>query len=279
MQQQMNDTTRLTPDGKTNYWPRFGLDGRVALVTGGAGSIGSAVSIALAEHGADVAVTDLAEDRAEEVAGGIRVLGRRAMSILCDTRRPEHVENAVVRTASELGHIDILVHTAGYGVLKPLVEMPIKDFEENLRAFLTSTLLISQAVGKVMIRQGSSGSIVHISSIAGIRALGRGTGGYAAAKAGINALVRELAVEWAPHNIRVNAVAPCQIKTPSLDRLLDSGVCGGREALTAKLISRIPLGRLGEPEEIAGPCVFLASPASSLITGQVLSVDGGYTAS
>ncbi len=256
----------------------FDLEGRVALVTGGAGAIGSAVALGLAEHGADVAVTDLDLDRAEPVAARIRGLSRRAGAWLCDVRSQEQIDAAVTGTLEQLGRIDVLVHTAGYGVLKPLLEMPREEFETNLAAFLTSAFLVSQAVGKVMVRQGTGGSIVHISSIASARALGRGTGAYAAAKAGLNALVRESAVEWAPHRIRVNAVGPCQIRTPSLDRLLDSGLHGGREALTQRMISRIPLGRMGEPEEIAGPCIFLASQAASLVTGQVLFVDGGNTA-
>ncbi len=257
---------------------RFDLSGKVAFVTGGAGAIGSAVAVGLAEHGADVAVTDLDQDRAAQVAAKIRDLGRRAAPLACDVRGKEPVDRAVAQAAGQLGRIDILVHTAGYGVLKPLLEMTLEEFHQNLDAFLTSVFLVGQAVGRVMVRQGTGGSIVHTSSIASARALGRGTGAYAAAKAGLNALVRESAVEWAPHGIRVNAVAPCQIHTPSLDRLLDSGLHGGREALLARMISRIPLGRIGQPEEIVGPCIFLASEAASLVTGQVLFVDGGNTA-
>jgi len=266
------------PHGGAAARGRFDLSGRVALVTGGAGAIGSAVALGLAGHGADVAVTDLERDRAEAVAGRVRGLGRRASAAVCDVRSPHQIDAAVAGTLAELGRIDVLVHTAGYGVLKPLLEMPREEFEANLAAFLTSAFLVGQAVAKAMVRQGTGGSIIHISSIASARALGRGTGAYAAAKAGLNALVRESAVEWAPHGIRVNAVGPCQIRTPSLDRLLDSGLHGGREALTQRMISRIPMGRLGEPEEIAGPCIFLASDAASLVTGQVLFVDGGNTA-
>jgi NAD(P)-dependent dehydrogenase (short-subunit alcohol dehydrogenase family) len=270
------------PDSKGSItqqrFSRFALDGKVAVVTGGAGAIGQATSVGLAEHGADVAVLDLHAEAASAVADQIRALGRASIGVACDVRDSQQVEQAISRTVDALGRIDILVHTAGYGVLKPLLEMSRREFEENLTVFLTGAFLLSQAVGAVMVRQQSGGSIVHISSIASARALGRGTGAYAAAKGGLNALVRELAVEWAPHGIRVNAVAPCQIETPSLDRLLDSGLHGGRDALVDRMVSRIPLGRLGKPDEIAGPCIFLASQAASLVTGQVLFADGGNTA-
>jgi NAD(P)-dependent dehydrogenase (short-subunit alcohol dehydrogenase family) len=256
---------------------RFGLDGKAAVVTGGAGAIGSAVARGLAEHGADVALLDFQPERTGEAVEQIRALGRRAIALGCDCRDGGQIDQAIARTIEEFGRIDVLIHTAGYNILSPLLEMSRQQFEEVLAAFLTSSFLLAKAVAQEMIRRQSGGSIVLISSISSARALGRGTGAYAAAKAGLNALVRESAVEWAPHGIRVNAVAPCQIKTPSLDVLLDSGLHGGREALLERMTSRIPLGRLGEPEEIVGPCLFLASPAASLVTGQVLFADGGYT--
>jgi len=257
---------------------RFRFDGKVALVTGGGGAIGSAVSRALGEHGADVAVLDFQEGAAERVAEEIRRLGRQALGVLCDVRNQESMEQAVARIVEQFGRLDVVVHTACYGVLGPLAEMTLAEFHDCLNSCLTGAFVVSHAVGNVMLGQGRGGSVVHISSIASARALGRGTGAYAAAKGGLNALVRELAVEWAPHGIRVNAVAPCQVHTPSLDRLLDSGLHGGRDALTARMLAEIPLGRIGEPEDIAGPCLFLASDSASMVTGQILFVDGGNTA-
>lgn len=257
---------------------RFRFEGKAAIVTGGAGAIGSAVAMGLAEHGADVAVWDFQEEPAGEVAERIRALGRNALAVWCDVRNQQSVEQSVAQTVEQLGRLDVVIHTACYADLKPLVEMPLVVFQENLASCLTGAFIVSQATGRQMIRQATGGSVVHVSSIAGARALGRGTGGYAAAKAGLNALVRELAVEWAPHGIRVNAIGPCQVRTPSLDKLLDSGLHGGREALTERMLSRIPLGRLAEPEDMVGPCLFLASDAAGMVTGQVLFVDGGNTA-
>ncbi len=257
---------------------RFGLDGKVAVVLGGAGGIGSAAALALAEHGAEVAVLDAEREQAAEVAARIGALGPRACALGCDIRDAEQIRGAVDEAAKQLGRIDVLLNAAGRSTLKPLIEMSRQEFDEFLAMYLTGAFVASQAVAQHMIRQASGGSIVHVSSISSVRALGRGTGAYAAAKAGLNALVREMAVEWAPHRIRVNAVAPCQVKSPQLERFLDSGLHGGREALTRKMLGAIPLGRLGEPEEIAGPCLFLASEAASLITGQILFVDGGNTA-
>lgn len=257
---------------------RFGLDGKVAVVLGGAGGIGSATAIALAEHGANVAVLDVQAEQAEQVAERIRAIGSSAISLACDIQDSERLRMAIDEAAERLKRIDVLINAAGRGNLKPLVEMSRHDLDDCLATYLTPAFVASQTVAKHMIHQSTGGSIVHVSSISSVRALGRGTGAYAAAKAGLNALVREMAVEWAPHRIRVNAVAPCQVKSPQFERFLDSGLHGGREKLTQKLLSGIPLGRFGEPEEIAGPCVFLASEAASLVTGQILFVDGGNTA-
>jgi len=257
---------------------RFDLSGKVALVTAAAGGFGMAVSRGLAEYGADLAITDIREDAVNKVAEDIRGSGSRVIAARCDIKSAEDIQAIATRTVAEFGHIDILVNIAGYAAMNPVLDMTCDEFDLTVASTLRGAFLISQIVGRIMVGGGRGGSIIHMSSIASARALGRGTGVYAANKAGINALVRELAVELAPHKIRVNAIAPCQFKTLGFDAVLDNPKFGGREKVTQKMLSKLPVGRFGEPEEIIGPCLFLASDAASMVTGHVLFVDGGYMA-
>jgi len=257
---------------------QFRLDGKVAFVTAAAGGFGSAISQGLAEQGADVVVTDIREDEARAVSDRVAQTGRRTLAIGLDVADPQQIERSVQQTVEEFGRIDVLVNVACAAVLRPVLDMSTADFDRTMASCLRGAFLMSQAVGRVMVSGKTGGTMVHISSIASARALGRGTGMYAASKAGINAMVRELAVEWAEHGIRVNAIAPCQFRTESFERVLDNPRLGGREYLTKKMTARIPLGRFGEPPEIVAPAVFLASEASSMVTGHVLFLDGGYMA-
>lgn len=256
----------------------FRLDDKVALVTAAAGGFGSAICRGLAEQGADVVVTDIDPAGAASVAEQVRLRGRRASSLSTDVSDPAQIERAIEQALAEFGRIDLLVNVACAAVLRPVLDMTLADFEQTMTSCLRGAFLTSQAVARVMVEAGIRGTMIHISSIASERALGRGTGIYAASKAGVNAMVRELAVELAPHGIRVNAIAPCQFLTTGLKNLLENPKFGGREALTAKMLGRIPLARFGDPEEIVGPCIFLASEAASMVTGHVLFVDGGYMA-
>lgn len=262
----------------THASARFDLRGQAALVLGAAGGLGAAVSTGLADHGAAVALADFRGEEAQALAEQIAAAGGKAAAIACDGRVEADIDRAVRHCRDSFGGLDVVVNLVCSARLCPVLDMPAEQFDETIHSCLRSAFLISQAAGRAMVEQGRGGSVIHVSSIAGSAALGRGTGVYAAAKAGVNALVRELAIEWAPHGIRVNAVAPCQFRTPPLERLLDDPKFGGREALTAKMLANIPLGRLGEPEDLAGPCIFLASRAAAMVTGHVLFVDGGYTA-
>ncbi len=264
---------------ESNFSDRFRLDGKVALVTAAGGGFGSVISKGLAQQGADVVVTDLNEDALGEVDQQVKQCGRRSLALSLDVSDLEQIDETVARVVGEMGQIDILVNVACNAVLNPVLEMSAEDFDSTIATCLRGAFFVSRAVGQVMVDQGRGGSMVHISSIASARALGRGTGIYAAAKAGVNAMVRELAVEWASHSIRVNAIAPCQFRTESFERVLNDPRHGGCEHLTKKMTSRIPIGRFGEPEEIAAPTIFLVSDASSMVTGHVLFLDGGYMAS
>ena len=257
---------------------QFDLTNKVALVTAAAGGFGSEICKGLAELGADVVITDIREDALAPVYKEVTQAGRRALALPLDVAQLEQINRVVEQTVAEFGRIDILVNVACDAILEPVLDMSAENFDHTIATCLRGAFLMSQAVGRVMVDNGQGGTMVHISSIASSRALGRGTGIYAAAKAGINAMVRELAVEWAPHNIRVNAIAPCQFLTESFQCVLDDPRHGGRESLTKQMTSRIPLGRFGNPEEIVAPPLFLASDASSMVIGHLLFLDGGYMA-
>lgn len=256
----------------------FRLDGRNALIIGGGGGIGSVVAAAMSAAGAGVVVADWNVDAAKSVATSIRKTGFVAHADAVDIRDSASVDGVFDRTMSTLGGVDIVVNLAFKAVQKPIVNVSDDDLAETIRSCLFGACYISRAAGRSLIRQGQGGSVIHFTSITSLVALGRGNGIYAATKAGINALVRETAIEWAPHNIRVNGIAPCQTRTPSLEHRLADLALGGASEITKNMVSRIPLGRMAEPHEMAGPCIFLASEASSMITGQILAVDGGYTA-
>jgi NAD(P)-dependent dehydrogenase (short-subunit alcohol dehydrogenase family) len=258
-----------------NYAKLFDLSGKRALITGGGGGIGSALAAGLASHGADVACIDLTEEIARRGTKSVQDAGRRGLAFACDIREPAEIERTVARVLDEFGSLEILVNLAGKGILKPVLDYTGEDWEHMVNTYLRGTFLFSQIVGREMCRRGR-GSIINISSVASIVALGRGTGVYAAVKAGVNALTRELAVEWAGKGVRVNAIAPCQIDTPQLRSVLADPQFDATKLMQTWL-DAIPLGRLGRPEELIGPCVFLASEASSLVTGHVLMADGGYT--
>jgi len=251
------------------------LKGKHALVTGAGGGIGRAIVCGLASHGADVACLDLTMEIATSAVQTVEAHGRNGLAIACDVRDPGAIAAAVEHVLRAFGKIDILVNLAGKGILKPALDFTLSEWSHMVDTYLRGTFLFCQAVGKHMVERGS-GSIINISSVASVVALGRGTAPYSAVKAGVNALTRELALEWAKKGVRVNAIAPCQIDTPQLGALLKDPQFVAEELMETWL-DAIPLGRLGKPEEIAGPCIFLASDASSLITGHILMADGGYT--
>ncbi len=245
---------------------------RTALVTGASYGIGAATAIGLAADGFDVAVTDLSlEDLAETVAG-IEAAGRRAVPLALDVCRQDTVEAAFRDTAAALGALDLLVNNAGVPSLaKPVTAITRDEWDTVLAVNLTGTFFMAQAMGRHLIAAGRPGAIVSLASTHGVVGFANASA-YGIAKAGIGHMTRMLAIEWAPHRIRVNAVAPGTTETKTrAPRLADP-------QYRDRMLGRIPLGHFGTAEEMAGAVRYLASPQASYITGQILILDGGLTA-
>ena len=252
-------------------FPHFGLDNQVALVTGAARGLGRATALALAHAGADVALGLRVQASGRDVADEIEALGRRALRLQMDVTDLAQVSAAVDETVARFGRIDLLVNNAGIGPENPAEKVNAQDFDLTCAVNLKGTFFVSQAIARVMIRQGS-GRIVNLSSQAGFVAL-PGESIYCMTKAAIAHLTKCLAIEWGKHGITVNAVAPTFIVTPGTAPALENA------EFKADVIERIAaLHRLGQPMDVAGVIVFLASSAASLITGQTILVDGGWTA-
>lgn len=250
----------------------FDLTGRVAVVTGGGRGLGRTIALGLAEHGADVVVVSRTAEQVERVAAEIRDRGRKALALQVDTSRKSDVDRMVARALETWGRIDVLVNNAGIDIIKPAVDYAEAEWDQILDINLKGYFLCAQAVGRHMIAQ-RSGSILMNGSIAGSVGI-KGLTPYASAKGGVDQLARTLAVEWAPHNVRVNVFAPAYFEN------VMQGVehVHRDEAKERHIREWTPLGRRGRLEELIGPVVFLASDASSYVTGHVLMVDGGWTA-
>ena len=252
-------------------FPSFDLTGQVALVTGAARGLGQAISLALAHAGADVALGLRDVNTGGEVADQIRAMGRRALPLQMDVTHLDQIFRAVDATAAHFGKIDILVNNAGLAPENLAENVREDDFDLTLAVNLKGTFFASQAVGRLMVRQ-KSGRIINVSSQAGFVALPTESV-YCITKAAIAHLTKCLAVEWGKYNITVNAVAPTFIHTPGTDGALAD------PEFRSDVIERIAaLHRIGEPMEVAGAIVFLASSAASLITGETILIDGGWTA-
>lgn len=249
---------------------RFDLTGQVALVTGAARGLGSAIALALAQSGADVVLG--LRDRASggALAEQIGSLGRRALAVQMDITQRAQISAAVSEGIAHFGRIDILVNNAGIGPPAPALDVTEADFDDTLNVNLKGTFFVSQEVGRHMV-QNRYGKIVMLSSQAGFVGLPTESV-YCMTKAAISHLTKCLAVEWGPHQVNVNAVAPTFIRTPGTVKWLEN------EAFRSELLNKIPLGRVGEPADVCGAVVFLASPAAALVNGATLLIDGGFTA-
>jgi len=252
--------------------PNMRLDGKVALVTGAGSGIGKAVALAAAEAGADCAATEL-PDRMEALAPvcqAAREQGRRALSLPLRLPDLESIDACVSRTVEEMGRIDILVNNAGVNIPRPALELTEEDWDRVLDVNLKGLFFLSQRVARKMSQTGG-GKIVNMASQNGVVGYYK-RAAYCSSKAGVVNLTRVLAIEWAEYGITVNAVGPTFILTPLTQSTFDDPV------LREDLLQRIPLGRVGQPEDVVGAVVFLASAAADLITGHTLLVDGGWTA-
>jgi NAD(P)-dependent dehydrogenase (short-subunit alcohol dehydrogenase family) len=253
-----------------NEFPRFDLTGQVALVTGSARGLGRAISLALAHAGADVALGLRDINAGGDLQGVIEKMGRRALPLQMDMTRLDQISRAVDDAAAHFGRLDILVNNAGVAPENPAELVRETDYDLTVGINLKGTFFCSQAVGRVMIRQ-NGGRIINMGSQAGFVALPTESI-YCMTKAAISHLTKCLAIEWGKHNILVNAVAPTFIRTPGTESCLADPV------FHADVVERIAaLHRIGEPMDVAGAVVFLASPAAALITGQTLLIDGGWT--
>ena len=254
----------------------FRLDDRVALITGVGGSFGRAAARGFALAGASIFGIDLDGEAAAVTARLVRQDGGTIETMAADVSRADEVESAFARLDAAFGHIDILVNIAGTNPAQGRPEdFPMEIWDQVLATNLTGKFLCAKAAARRMIATGRGGSIVSVSSIAGSTALGRGALAYGVSKAGVIQMTRELAVAWAHHGIRVNAVQPCQFVNAGLQAIIEDPA---RAALVERMVSGIPIGRMGRAEEIVGPLLFLSSPAASMVTGVTLPVDGGNLA-
>jgi NAD(P)-dependent dehydrogenase (short-subunit alcohol dehydrogenase family) len=247
------------------------LTNRTAVVIGATSGIGKAIALGLADAGADVVPTGRRAKLAQEAAREIETRGRRSLAIAADVQNADSIQELADTVIEKFGKVDILVNAAGRTTRRPTLEVSDAEWNEIMDTNLTGMLRACRVFGRHMIER-RYGRIINIGSLTSVVALFE-VAAYGASKAGVAALTKSLAVEWAPHGVCVNAILPGVFRTALNEGLLD-GTDRGRELLT-----RTPMRRFGKPEEVAGAAVFLASDAASFVTGHLLAVDGGFLAS
>ena len=251
----------------------FKLDKKVAIVTGGAGGIGSVLAMALGVHGATIVVSSRNQESVEKVARQItEASGNEAIAIPSDVTDESSVQSLVDQVVEKYGKIDILVNAMGLNIKHNAFEFLMEDWDKLFAVNVKGTMVACKIVGKVMQGQ-KSGAIVNLSSVRGIRGYTGGNAGYCATKGAVELITKTLALEWAPHNIRVNAIGPALVITPGTKHIAEN------PDLAKKYASLVPLGRIGLPEDLVGAVNYLVSDAASFVTGQTIYIDGGLTAS
>ena len=254
----------------------FDLTGRTALITGAASGFGEAIALGFAEFGCDIVATDIDFDKAQSTASKVEQKGRQALALRMDVGKPEEVREGFRKAAERFHGLDILVNSAGVSPHEPAEDSALETWDWAIDINLRGAFLCCQEAARLMLPRGK-GSIVNISSISAHVGFPRGVAIYSASKGGMDAFTRQLAIEWSRRGIRVNSIAPCQFMTPGLRAVMEDPQFDP-EKLMQTWTSNIPLGRVGETWEIIGPVLFLASDASSMVTGVCLPVDGGYLA-
>lgn len=247
---------------------RFRLDGKVAIVTGSGRGIGAATAVAMADAGADIVVTARTVSQMEETAGLIRERGREALVVACDVMDPQQREALVEKTVEHFGRLDILVNNAGGAGPKPALHTTPDEFDETFRFNVTTAFAMASLCAPKMVETRGSGSIVNISSVAG-RFPQPGFVSYGVSKAAMDFMTKNLAQDFAP-KVRVNAIAVGSTLTSSLAGIMT-------DDLEKAMLSRTPMGRFAQPEDIAACALFLASPAADYVTGEIYGVNGGLT--
>lgn len=250
----------------------FNLDGKVAVVNGGAGGIGEALATGLATYGAKVVVSDLYEEASQKVAEKIKAeTGVETMGVGVDVTDEKSVEEMMQKVVKKFGQLDITVNSMGVNIKRDAFDYPVEDWDKIFDVNVKGTMICCKVAGRIM-RNQKKGAIINLSSVRGIRGYTGGNAGYCATKGAVEMITKTLAVEWASEGIRVNAIGPALIITPGTKHIQEN------PELAKKYAAAIPMGRIGQTEDLVGTCVFLASEASGFMTGQTLFVDGGMTA-
>jgi gluconate 5-dehydrogenase len=255
---------------------RFRLDGRAALVSGGSGGIGVRICEALAGVGANVAIVGRDEGRLQSAREAVERAGPQALVLGADVTKESEADRVVDETVAAFGRLDVLINAVGGGAGAALHDAEVyleSDWDWIIDLNLRSQFLVSKAAARAMIAGGRGGRILNISSVRGQLGICLGYSAYVAAKGAMDALNRQHATEWAKHGITVNAIAPTFVRTPQVESLLAD------ESFREGLVNRIPLGRVAEPDDLVGAVLYFSSDASSFVTGQLLTLDGGLTAS
>ncbi len=250
----------------------FDLSGRVALVSGAASGMGKAASLALAEAGADVVLADIDQDGARTTAGEIESLGRKALPVRCDISQPDDIRAMFACIDNAFGRLDFVANIAGEAIRKTPEEISLEEVEWTWRNLVFGRFCICQEAGRRMLAAGR-GSIMNLGSLASITALGRGHIAYSMAMGAVVQMTRELSTEWSGRGVRVNSILPAQVLNPGLQERIDAD-----PRIKDRFLSGIPAGRFGRSDDIKGLIVFLASDASSWITGAIIPMDGGNLA-